>query len=48
MEAEFYVNELDENWFGKEFYQKHGFDKLSIIYVAIKSLRLVITDKDCT
>lgn len=37
----FYVNELGEGWFGKDFYQKHGFDDLSIMYVATKARQLV-------
>lgn len=39
--AGFRVNELDKSWFGEEFYQRHGFDDLSIMYVATKELCLV-------
>ncbi len=39
-EAGFHVNELGKEWFGEEFYQLHGFDDLSILYVATRDLRL--------
>ncbi len=40
-ESGFYVNELGEEWFGREFYQEYGFDHLSIMYVATKDIKLV-------
>lgn len=40
-EAGFYVNELGKEWFGEDFYQRHGFDDLSILYVATRDIRLV-------
>lgn len=40
-EAGFYVNELGKEWFGEDFYQHHGFDDLSILYVATRDIRLV-------
>lgn len=39
--AGFYVNELDKQWFGEDFYQEYGFDDLSIMYVATKGIKLV-------
>lgn len=44
--AGFYVNELDKQWFGEEFYQEYGFDDLSIMYVATKGIKLVESTKD--
>ena len=44
-DAGFYVNELDREWFGDEFYQTHGFDDLSVMYVATKELVLVEQDE---
>lgn len=39
--AGFYVNELDKQWFGEDFYQEYGFDDLSIMYVVTKEIKLV-------
>lgn len=44
--AGFYVNELDKQWFGEEFYQEYGFDDLSIMYVATKGIKLVEQSED--
>lgn len=44
--AGFYVNELDKQWFGEEFYQEYGFDDLSIMYVATKGIKLVEPTED--
>ncbi len=47
-EAGFYINELDEKWFGREFYQEYGFDNLSIMYVATKDVKLVEKEEEGT
>lgn len=39
--AGFCVNELGVTWFGSEFYQKHGFDDLSVLYVVTKGFCLI-------
>lgn len=44
--AGFYINELDKQWFGEEFYQEYGFDDLSIMYVATKDIKLVEPNED--
>lgn len=38
--AGFCVNELGKEWFGQAFYEEHGFDDLSVLYVATKGIRL--------
>lgn len=38
--AGFTVNELKKEWFGSEFYQKHGFDEYSILYAGTKKIVL--------
>ncbi|MDE7224115.1 MAG: GT-D fold domain-containing protein [Acetatifactor sp.] len=42
----FYVNELGKEWFGEDFYWLHGFDDLSILYVATKDVRLVEPEEE--
>lgn len=32
----FFVNELGEEWFGKDFFEIHGFDQYSLLYVMTK------------
>lgn len=44
--AGFYVNELDKQWFGEEFYREYGFDDLSIMYVTTKGIKLVELTED--
>ncbi len=41
----FHVNELGREWFGEEFYQAHGFDDLSVMYVATKEMVLAERDE---
>lgn len=36
----FCVNALGEEWFGREFYQKHGLGEDSVLYAATKGIRL--------
>lgn len=39
--AGFFVNELGEDWFGKEFYDLYGFDGNSILYVGTKGENII-------